>query len=387
MIDYFFDLIDIEMKRFIVLICLISLLGFTSMAQKYVIDYNFGDSVDVFKIKMLDDGKTETLDEAVMKLPMGEEVEVIRLLKGQTGYGAIEIDGKEYGVHQRYLLFSEDNAEVVEDVFEDTREQIQHSWAGKFFATFTPYAIIAILFIAAIAFMFLGFKSGVIAKLCLYVVPACVLVASLIEVWAYSVLGTDAFWWCSMDRYGFWGSLIRAIPYVLFVAFQLYSIKIYEKLLLAGDSEKKLSIKPMAISLAICIPLALVVVFALASMGVKGVVLDILTVVSFLGSLVVGVLISLKKNIKVLGKAAGMAFTVFGIVYILGSIVAIIGLIIVIFEIILQILIICAALFGVGFAMSQGGGKGGGGIAIKRADGKWVSRSGRVCNSFAEAND
>ena len=112
------------MKRFIVLIGLIGLLGLTSMAQKYVIDYNFGDSVDVFKIKKLDDGKTETLDESVMKLAMGEEVEVTRLLKGQTGYGAIEIDGKEYGVHQRYLLFSEDNAEGVEDVFEDTREQI-----------------------------------------------------------------------------------------------------------------------------------------------------------------------------------------------------------------------------------------------------------------------
>ena len=190
-----------------------------------------------------------------------------------------------------------------------------------------------------------------------------------------------------MDRYGFWGSLIRAIPFVVFVAFQLYSIKAYEKLLLGNDSEKKLSIKPMAISMAICIPLALVVVFALASMGVKGIALDILTIVSFLASLAVGVLISLRKNIKVLGKAAGMAFTVFGIVYIVGSIVAIIGLVIVIFEIILQILIICAALFGVGFAMSQGGGGGkGNGGGFKRADGKYVGRNGGVYNSWAEAN-
>lgn len=375
------------MKRFIVLIGLIGLLGLTSMAQKYVIDYNFGDSVDVFKIKMLEDGKTETLDESVMKLAMGEEVEVTRLLKGQTGYGAIEIDGKEYGVHQRYLLFSEDNAEGVEDVFEDTREQIQHSWAGKFFATFTPYALISLLFVAAILFVFLGFKIAAVRGIALYAVPVCILLASLLEVWAYAVLGTDSFWWCSMDRYGFWGSLIRAIPFVAFVAFQLYSIKAYEKLLLGNDSDKKLSIKPMAISLAICIPLALVVVFALASMGVKGISLDILTIVSFLASLAVGVLISLRKNIKVLGKAAGMAFTVFGIVYIVGSIVAIIGLVIVIFEIILQILIICAALFGVGFAMSQGGGGGkGNGGAFKRADGKYVGRNGGVYDSWAEAN-
>ena len=78
------------MKRFLVLIGLIGLLSITSMSQKYFIDYNLGDSVDVFKIKMLEDGKTDTLDESVMKLAMGEEVEVTRLLKGQTGYGAIE---------------------------------------------------------------------------------------------------------------------------------------------------------------------------------------------------------------------------------------------------------------------------------------------------------
>lgn len=371
------------MKRLLILCCLLVTIIFPSEAQKYIVDDNFADSMSVHKIVVCDDAETETLDAEVMKLPMGDVVEVTRLLKGQSGYGAIEIEGKEYGVHEHYLLFSDENPEGVEDIFENTREQVQHSWRGKFFATFTPYGIIAILFLGAIAFVFLGFKSESIRRLTLYVVPGCVLLASLIEIWAYSVLGNDVFWWCSMDRYGFFGSLFRAVPYVVFVAFQLYSIKLYERLLLGEGSEQKLSIKPMAISLAICVPVALVIVFVLGSMNMKGAVLDIATIVAFLGPLAIGILISLKKNIKVLGKAAGMAFTVFGIVYIIGSIVAVIGLIIVIFEIILQVLIIIAGVFGVGFAMKSGGG---GGVAFKRADGKWVGKDGGVYNSFGEAN-
>lgn len=370
------------MKRLLAFCGLLFSMIFSSTAQTYIVDDNFADSMPVFKISVCDEDGTETLEAEVMKLPMGDVVEVTRLLKGQSRYGAIEIDGKEYGVNKRYLLFSNENAEGVEDIFKNTREQVQHSWTGKFFATFTPYAVIAILFFAAIVFLFFGLKSVAIKRIALYVVPGCVLLASLLEAWAYATLGNDVFWWCSVDRYGFFGSLIRAIPFVCFVAFQLYSIKWYERMLLGGGSDQKLSIKPMAISLAICIPLALAVVFALGAMGVKGAMLDVMTIVAFLGLLAIGLFISLKKNVKVLGKAAGMAFTVFGIVYIIGSIVAIIGLVIVIFEIILQVLIIIAGLSGTGFAMKSSGG----GAAFKRADGRWVGKDGGVYNSFGEAN-
>lgn len=379
------------MKRVVMLICLLTISTFMLSAQKYIVDDNFLDSVKIYKIAIADP-KTgdETLGETAFKMAMGQEVNVTRLLKGHTGYGAIEVDGREFGVQSKYLLFSEDNPEGTEDIFGNTRDRVNHSWSGKFFASFTPYAIISLFFILAIAFMLLGFKSAAIRRLALYVVPACILIASLMEVWAYKTLGTDAFWWCSMDNYGFFGSLFRAIPFCIFVAFQLYSIKLYERMLLADkDSDEKLSIKPMAISLAVCLPLTLVIVFGLAALDFNPTLRDILSVVAFFVSLGLGVLISLRMNIKTLGTVAGVAFTIFGIIYILASIVAIIGLVIVIFKIIVQILIIGAAILGLTFAMqrnsSGGGSKGTSSSAWQTSDGKWTNGSGIYYSSREEA--
>lgn len=373
-------------------LCFLAISTFTLSAQKYIIDDNFLDSVKVYKISVADP-KTgdETLDEPVFKMAMGQEVEVTRLLKGHTGYGAIEVDGKEFGIQSKYLMFSEDNPEGTEDIFGDTRNRVNHSWAGKFFASFTPYAIISLFFILAIVFLVLGLKSAAVRRLALYVVPGCILIASLMEVWAYKTLGTDAFWWCSMDNYGFFGSLFRAIPFCLFVAFQLYSIKLYEQMLLADrDNGEKLSIKPMAISLAICLPLTLVIVFGLAALDFNPTLRDILSVVAFFVSLGLGVLLSLRKNIKILGSFAGSAFTIFGIVYILASIVAIIGVAIVIFKIILQLLIIGAAILGLSFAMQRSGSGGGAkkgtsSAAWQTSDGRWTNGSGIYYSSRDEA--
>ncbi len=379
------------MKRVVLFLCLLTISTFTLSAQTYIIDDNFLDSVKIYTIAVADPQTgDETLGEPAFKMAMGQEVEVTRLLKGHTGYGAIEVDGREFGVQSKYLLFSEENPEGTEDIFGDTRDRVNHSWTGKFFASFTPYAIISLFFIVAIALVLLGFKSAAIRKLALYLVPGCILLASLMEVWAYKTLGTDAFWWCSMDNYGFFGSLFRAIPFCIFVAFQLYSIKLYERMLLADkNSDAKLSIKPMAISLAVCLPLTLVIVFGLAALEVNSTLRDILSVVAFFVSLGLGILISLRKNIKILGSVAGAAFTIFGIVYILASIVAIIGVVIVIFEIILQILIIGAAILGLAFTMKHGG-SGGGGKGMRSGtwqtnDGRWTNGDGIYYSSRHEA--
>ena len=160
-------------------------------------------------------------------------------------------------------------------------------------------------------------------------------------------------------------------------------------LLADKNSDAKLSIKPMAISLAVCLPLTLVIVFGLAALEVNSTLRDILSVVAFFVSLGLGILISLRKNIKILGSVAGFAFTIFGIVYILASIVAIIGVVIVIFEIILQILIIGAAILGLAFTMkhggSGGGGKGKGSATWQTNDGRWTNGDGIYYSSRHEA--
>lgn len=360
------------MKRLLILCCWISLLGLPSMAQKYILDDNFADSIPLHKIEVGENHSYETLAEEVMKLPHGEVVEVKRGLKdNETRYAAIEVNGKEYGVYVRHLLFSDENPEGVEDIFENTHERVNHTWQGKLFATFTPYVVMALLFLAAIIFMVIGMMSKVVRKISLIVVPACIVVASVLEIWAYNVLGSDAFWWCSYDRYGFWGSLLRAIPFVVFVAFQLYSIKGYERLLLDGRNDVKLSIKPAAISLAICIPVTIVAIVCMTLMGYEGVVRDVVSLAALLLSFGIGVAISLRKNTKILGKFLGLLFTIFSLVYIVASIIAIIGIIIVALDLIFQILMIVAGILGVAFAAGTSGGSSGGGGGNSNA---WRSR-------------
>ncbi len=323
------------------------ILGISSMAsaQIYVTDDYFADSVSVYKIELSSDKQSETFGVEAFKLPMGETVKVERLLIGQTAYGLIKINGKEYGISSGELLFSDENPEGTEDIFGDTRDRVNHSLMGKFFATMTPYWIIAILFIAAVAFIWLGFKSEAVRRLALLAVPGCILVGSLLEIWAYGVLGTSAFWWCDPDKHGFFGALFRVIPFIAIVGFQLYSIKLYMRLL-TDDEDNELSVKPLLLSIGLCVPITLAVVFSCAGFfGVKGAPLTIITIVTFLLSFGIGLYISTKKNLKELGKTKGTMFTLFGIAWAVGAVVAIIGLIMVIFKLILQLLVVVAAVF------------------------------------------
>ena len=161
----------------------------------------------------------------------------------------------------------------------------------------------------------------------------------------------DMFWWCDYDRYGFFGSLFRVIPFMIVMVIQLYSIKLYERGLIINDSEydaespKTISVKPAFISLAVCVPIFLVVVFTMAGLDLQGIWMDIAGIVAFLGSLGIGVVITLKRNIKAWGAANGLWVTIFTIVYCLGCIVAGIGLIVLIFKIIFQMLVVIGTLF------------------------------------------
>lgn len=350
-----------------------------SGAQNYVVDNLFGDSVRVNEIIINDDKTAESPGETAFFLQQGDTVTVTRILQGNS-YPAITVKGKsgEFTIPQQDLKFCDNNPDDAVDQWAE-KEWNNNRWLKKFFATFTPYAIIAILFIVAIAFIFLGLKVRSTRKFALYAVPGCLLVASLLEILAYWLLGTTAFWWCNPDKYGFFGSLFRAIPFVAFVAFQLFSIKLYMQLL-TNNEDNELSIKPLLISIGLCVPVTLAVTFSCAGFfGVRGTPLVIITVVTFLVTLGTGLFISTKKNIKELGKTSGTMFSLFGIVWAIGTVVALIGLIMVIFKLILQILIVIAAFFGLAFAMGGSGGDGGGGGGGGNSGGSrvvWIDEDG-----------
>lgn len=337
---------------------MVGMLTTTLQAQIYLVDDNFVDSAKVYSIGLNEEKTVEIPRNVAFKLPMGEKVVVERVLKGNSGYAAVRFDGTEYAMSSHYLLFSEDNPEGTEDLFGDTRERTNHSTMGKFFATMTPYWFVIILFVTAIVFTFLGLSYAVVRRPALFVVPICIFLASLIEIWAACVMGNDAFWWCDKDIYGFWGSLFRALPFMLFVAFQLYSIKLYKSLLLKeiAEPDKELSLKPLGISVAICLPSTILVAIICSVAGMSEILFDILTTLAFFVSLGIGVFISSKKNIAVLGKTAGIAFSLFGMVYFFGAVIAIYGLVVVLIRLIVQILMIVAAIVGVFYFMSQSSG-------------------------------
>lgn len=323
----------------------------TAGAQNYVVDNLFGDSVRVYKILITDDKTSEWPGETEFYLQSGDTVTVTRILKGNS-YPAITVKGKsgEFAMSPDNLKFCDNNLDGTVDQWAD-KDWNKNRVLMKFFATFTPYAIIAILFIVSALFSWIGFKSYSMRKLSLIVVPCSLLVASLLEICAYGLLGKSAFWWCDQDRYGFWGALFRVIPFILFVAFQLYSIKPYMRLL-ADNEENNLSIKPMLLSIGLSIPIAFGVTFLCNWIfGLRSQWLGVVTVIAFLVTLGIGLFKSTKKNRQELGKTAGSLFTLFGIVWAVGTIVAIVGLIIVVFKLIFQILIIVVGCT----AMAKGG--------------------------------
>lgn len=349
------------MKKLLSLLWATCALAFARQAnaQQYVLDDNFADSAQVYQLEWNKDHTSEICGAPVFKLPMGDTVTVERALQGNSSYALVVINDKPYAISNGDLLFCDNNPEGVEDIFGNTRERTNHSVMGKFFATMTPYWIIAILFLAAMLLVWLGLTAAAMRPIAQRAVPACLLVASVLEIWAYSVLGSSAFWWCDPERYGFFGSLFRAIPFVAFVAFQLYSIKLYMHLL-TGEEENDLSIKPMLISIGVSVPVFLIVTFGAAGLlDLRSPWLEIIGITAFLVSLGIGMFISTQRNIGVLGKSRGLAFSLFGIVWSIGALVAIVGLVIVIFKLIFQVLIIIAGLFATAFAM--GGGKDGGG--------------------------
>lgn len=337
-------------KKFLWGLCLAAVFPLVAPAQRYVLDYHLSDSVSVYKIITAESG-SEVCGVEAFKLPLGETVTVERTLSGSESYGLVRIGGVPYAISDSQLLFSDDNKEGTTDIFGDTRSRVQHTWVGKWFASYTPYLLISLLFVVAMVFAFGGLGNYAMRRLAIVIVPVCILIASLFEIWAYSTLGKDAFWWCDKETYGFWISLLRVIPFVVFVVFQIYSIKLYEILLFGFDSGKKISIKPMAIGLVICIPVVFLLAFLMPSFGIRGRVHDIISVAGLLGCALGGILWSLVKNVRTLGVANGIIFTAFSVVYVVGSLIAVWGLLMALIQMILQILLVLALVCGGGRAV------------------------------------
>lgn len=369
------------------LIILVSLcIGFFSAnAQRYVVDLLFAnDSVPVYTIEASSQYDAEVEGTKAFTIQNGEEITITRVLKGNEDIGVIVKDGREYAVSGAALVLSENNPDGTVDLWPELRKDGKHTATEHFFTSMTPYWIIALLFIAAIVFAFIG-RYEAFRRIALVGMPVCILIASLLEIWAFASIGSSVFWWCDYDKYGFWGSAFRAIPYAIFCTFQIFSIKLYERILFGRDSENEISIKPMAISLGACIPVTLVAVFAGAVWWRSA--NEIVAGIVFIVSLGLGTFITLRKNIKILGKVNGTLLTAFLGVYIVGAIIAAVGLITLLLRLILQMLVILAGIGAVLFLAGSAGGSGGNRAVWQNEDGSWSNGNGKTYNSMGEAKN
>lgn len=263
-----------------------------------------------------------------------------------------EEDGKFYGVNMSEVQFEDrDDAEELQFMIRG-KSKLMGTIAGRFYGSSAALQLMLLVlgFAAVIAFLYLNVGIRSLRPLFLAVIPAAILVFSLIEIYGYAKFGSHIFWWCDYDRYGFFGSLWRVIPFGLMVAAQVASIRLYERALFEGnddptDDDRKISLKPAAWSLALCIPVFIVLILIVAGLGLGDTILmDIAGIGGFLGTLGTGLYISFKRNVKSFGKTTGLYVTIFSIVYIIGCIISAIAMITLIFKIILQILMVLAAI-------------------------------------------
>lgn len=261
-----------------------------------------------------------------------------------------EYEGKYYGVSLGDVQFENgDDREAYPFMVRGKSNQMA-SVAGRFYGTSSALWMMLLVMGAAAVVSGLYFftRSAALRPIVLAVMPASILIFSLIEICGYIEFGSDIFWWCEYDRYGFFGSLWRVIPFAAMVAAQVYSIRLYERVLFLGnddpnDDERKISLKPAAWSLALCIPVFIVLILIVAGLGLEHTVLmDIAGIGGFLVTLGIGLMISFKRNVRSFGPVSGLWVTIFSIVYIIGCLISAIAMITLIFRIILQILVVVA---------------------------------------------
>lgn len=225
-----------------------------------------------------------------------------------------------------------------------------------FFTSLGPcWAIIGLLVIAfaiCLAGMRLGVRS--VREAGLVVVPLCLLAVAAIEIYWYRLMGAGAFWWCDYDSYGFFGTLLRVIPFLIVVAMQLFSIKLYEQLLCwDGPVDSEIHVKPAVIGILVSFP-TLIVYVLVTQLGFhwKGETAEMVGVGIFLLIILVGIIRTFMLNIQEFGALRGSLISAFILVYVVSCIVAVAALIFVIVRILLVVL---AALF----ASAVLGGTGG----------------------------
>lgn len=330
-------------------LALILLLAADAKAQRYVADNIYDDSIQAYEVRMYD-GKELPGDEA-FKIANGDTVDVLRALANDTTYAVFSADGRDYAISGYQLVLSDDNPEGTVDTFDYEEKDLKHSILAHLFATPIPYIIVAALMLLMIVFIYFGGRLGVGWKFVVIYIPAALLTVCVIEIAGARILGDSALWFVDNDDYGWWGKLFVTLPFIMSLGAQFFALKFYRIILFDDDDdgEKQVTVKPVAWSVGLFLPLAFVLSMGLGFMGIRGIMQPLIGIgLPFLG-IVVGLIIAFGRNIRSVGAFRGIVYTIFSIIYCVGCVVAAWALVLAISHVWLQILIsiaICGVLSG-----------------------------------------
>ncbi len=342
----------------------------TAGAPQYILYPLHTDSVTCYRVVFKDTAWVVNDYSKTKVFPRGMIIDSCGLPRSAERNVIFINGGKHYQVSLSNLKWSKTNPDSQHNpLYADTEQR--HSDIGIFFTTLWPcwlvvgliglpflLTIILPLLLSRIASM-RGFLVAVL-KAMVVVMPLCLMAVAAIEIADYQIFGGKAFWWCDKDRYGYLGSALRIIPFLLVVVAQIMSIWWYEGVLFAGkeNESKKIHMKHAVIGFLVSIP-TLIIFLLVAQMGFgwRGKSADWTAVVIFLAIILTGVITTLVRNIQETGAWRGTLITIFVLVYIIGCMVAVGGLIVAILQVLIPLL---CGLFGLAVigGLLLGGGRG-----------------------------
>lgn len=328
---------------------LLLLVGFQGVqAQEFVVNPWGAEELKCYGVTW-DGWEWKTAHERYVMLEEGYTFQCVDTI--DSDYCIFEYEDKYYAARTKGLKFSSGNPEGMENPLSE-EVQIRATPVGEFYGSMSAVYSVLAIFAVAMFFVFLYLKSetSFLRGALLVVIPLAILAVSAIEVYGYYLFEDDIFWWCDYELYGFWGTLLRLIPFALLLVAQLLSIKVYKEAL-----PHELSIKPAAISLGICIPLSIAVAIVMALMNMQSTpAFDIVVNATFFISLGIGVVKTLVRNISACGLFSGIFETLFILVYIISCIITVVAFISFSFKVIMMLLAACFVILLL-FGMINGG--------------------------------
>lgn len=251
---------------------------------------------------------------------------------------AVTHQGARYYVDARDLMLSPSDTSRQDFINKETN---YHTFWGRFYSSFVPYIAILLLLLAATVFAMLINGSDGPRLIPTILVPVFMLLAVGLELLGVVKMGGDMLWWIDSDVIKKGKVIFRLVLFALAVVMQILSMRLYKNGIVGyvSDPGQKVLVKRPMIGALVGVLLlgasAFVAIFvpkqASLCLGIGAALLGVAVLVGVVSTAVV--------NSKALGKGAGIAFTLFVVIYGIGLISTIILLIIGFVNVFMEMLI------------------------------------------------